>query len=158
MVDEPKTAFAAFFQMRGRDSISETEFVLEASHHLRWFTPRDAQRLLQIGMDRGLLSADAGTVRAVFDVNAVAVPVNYRPGPDVLTPPPRAVDLFTQLITRIEGTTGDARARIVAQINRVQERLGVDADVAAALVACRLGVDVADVLPRLSADVLRRAR
>ncbi|MEK6851129.1 MAG: DUF2240 family protein, partial [Candidatus Thermoplasmatota archaeon] len=89
MAEEPRTALAAFFRMRGADTISESEFVMETSYKLRWFTPKEAQRLLDIGRDRGLLRADAGNVRAAFDVEAVAVPVNYRPGPEVLAPPPK---------------------------------------------------------------------
>ena len=78
MGEEPETALAALFQMRGRDRITESDFVFDASMKLRWFTPKDAQRLLQIGIDRGLLRASAEDVRATFDVGGVAVPVNYR--------------------------------------------------------------------------------
>ncbi len=158
MAEEPKTALAAFFQMRGGETISESEFVMEASYRLRWFTPKEAQRLLELGVDRGLLRADAGNVRAAFDVGAVSVPVNYHPGPEVLATPPRPADLFSVLLARLQQATGEERARLVARINRTQERMGVDADVAAALVACGLGVDVKDLITDLESGVLRRAR
>ena len=158
MAEEPKTALAALFQMRGRDAISETEFVLEASHRLRWFTPKEAQKLLQIGVDHGLLRADAGNVRAAFDIGAVSVPVNYRPGAEALIAPPKPVDLFTRILTRIQGSTGEERPPIVARVNEIQGRLGVDADVAAALSACSLGVDVSDLLDDVESAVLGRTR
>lgn len=158
MAEEPKTALAAFFQMRGGDTISESEFVMEASYRLRWFTPKEAQRLLEVGVDRGLLRTDAGNVRASFDVSSVAVPVNYRPGPEVLAPPPKPPDLFAALLGRLERATGEGRAPLVARINRMQERMGVDADVAAALVARGLGVDICDLFADLESGILRRAR
>lgn len=158
MAEEPKTALAALFRMRGRDTISEGDFVLETSYKLRWFTPKDAQRLLQIGMDRGLLRAEAGNVRAAFDVAAVAVPVDYQPGPEVLAAALKRADLFGEVLTRLQRATGQERPPLVARINVVQERLGIDADVAAALVACSLNVDVADLLAALETEVLRRAR
>lgn len=158
MGEEPKTALAALFQMRGRDAIPESEFVLDASMKLRWFTPKEAQRFLQVGLDRGLLRADGGNVRPVFDVSSVPVPVNYRPGLEVLAAPPRAVDLFTRVLSRLETATGEGRPPLVARINQIQERLGVDAEVAAAHVACTLGVDVTDLFAELEAQVLRRAR
>ena len=157
MTEEPKTALAALFQMRGRDTITESEFVLDASMKLRWFSPREAQKLLQIGVDRGLLRTDAGNVRAAFEVGSVAVPVNYRPGPDAFAPP-MAVDLFERILERLRGATGQGTQPIVAQINQIQERLGVDAEVAAAHVAVCHGVDVSDLLPELEAEVLRRSR
>ena len=157
MADEAKTALAAFFQMRGRPSVTEAEFVHETSYRLRWFTPKDAQRLLQAGMDRGLLQAEEGNVQATFDVASVPVPVNYRPGPEALAPP-KPADLFPVLVSRLGSATGQSRQVIVARINQAQERLGVDAAVAAAHVARSLGVDVSDVLPDLEAEVLRLAR
>jgi hypothetical protein len=68
------------------------------------------------------------------------------------------VDLFSRVLTRLQTATGQDRPPLVARINRMQERLGVDAEVAAAHVACSLGVDVSDLLADLEAEVLRRAR
>jgi len=158
MGEEPKTALAALFRMRGRDTITESDFVFDASMKLRWFSPKEAQRLLQVGVDCGLLRASAGNVAAAFDVGSVAVPVNYRPGPEVLAPSPKAPDLFSRLVARVQAASGEARQAVVARVNQEQERLGVDAEVAAALVAASRGVDVADLLPELEGEVLRRAR
>ena len=158
MGEEPKTALAALFQMRGRDTITESDFVFDASMKLRWFTPKEAQRLMQIGVDRGLLRASSGNIRASFDVGEVAVPVNYRPGPDVLAAPVRPADLFTRLLSRVQGATGEGPQPIVARTNRAQERLGVDAEVAAALECSARGIDVTDLLPEVESEVLRRAR
>src|SRR6266571_4723307 len=145
MGEEPETALAALFQMRGRDTITESDFVFDASMKLRWFTPKEAQRLLQIGIDRGLLRASAQDVRATFDVGGIAVPVNYRPGPEVLAVPARPADLFARLLLRLQGATGEGPQPIVARINRAQERLGVDAEVAAALECSARGVVISDL-------------
>ena len=158
MGEEPETALAALFQMRGRDRITESDFVFDASMKLRWFTPKDAQRLLQIGIDRGLLRASAEDVRATFDVGGVAVPVNYRPGPEVLAAPARPADLFGRLLVRLQAATGEGPQPIVARINRGQERLGVDAEVAAALECSARGVDISDLLAELESQVLGRTR
>ena len=158
VMGEPETALAALFQMRGRDAITESDFVFDASMKLRWFTPKEAQRLLQMGVERGLLRLAGGNVEAVFDASRVAVPPNYRPAPDVLMAPPQAADLFARLLVRLQGASGEGPQPIVARINREQERLGVDAEVAAALVAAAQGVDVSDLLPELESEVLRRSR
>lgn len=155
-MEEPKTALVALFQIHGRDAITESEFVQDASFKLRWFSPREAQRLLQSGLDRGLLRAEAGNVRLAFDAASVTVPVNYKPGPEAIAPPP-AVDLFSRILERVRAATGEPAQPLVARINQMQDRLGVDAEVAAACVAASRGVDITDLLGNLEAEVLRRS-
>jgi hypothetical protein len=154
-MEEPKTALAALFRIHGRDALSESEFVHDASFKLRWCSPKEAQRLMQSGIDRGLLFSEAGNVRLAFDANSIAVPVNYKPGPEALAPPP--LDLFARIVERLRAATGEPAQPLVSRINQVQNRLGVDAEVAAACVAVSLGVDVRDLLADLETEVLRRA-
>ena len=62
-MEELRDAIALLFKRKGRDELSEREFVLSASMDLRWFPPRDAQRLLQIGLETKLLESRDGTIR-----------------------------------------------------------------------------------------------
>jgi len=155
-MEEPKTALAALFRIHGRDALSESEFVHDASFKLRWLSPKEAQRLLQSGIDRGLLRAEAGNVRLAFDPSTIAVPVNYKPDPEAIASP-SASDLFSRILERLRTATGEHAQPLVAHINQVQDRLGVDVEVAAACVAASRGVDVTDLLGDLEAEVLRRA-
>lgn len=156
-MEEPKTALAALFQIHGHEVLSEAEFVQNASFKLRWFPPKEAQRLLQSGLKRGLLVADAGNVRLAFDPSSIAVPVNYKPGPDAIAPPPE-VDLFSRILNRLQAATGESPQPLVARINGMQTRLDVDAEVAAACVASSHGVDVSDLLGDLEEEVVHRSR
>jgi len=155
-MDEPRTALVALFRIHGREAITESEFVQDASFKLRWYSPKEAQRLLQSGLDRGLLLSEAGNVRLAFDAASVAVPVNYRPGPEAIAPRP-AADLFSRILERLRVATGESAQPLVARINHMQDRLGVHAEVAAACVATSHGVDVSDLLVDLEAEVLRRS-
>src|SRR3972149_8417984 len=130
-MEEPKTALAALFRIHGRDALSESEFVHDASFKLRWFSPKEAQRLLQSGIDRGLLRAEAGNIRLAFDPSSVAVPVNYKPDPEAIASPP-ALDLFSRILERLRTATGEHAQPLVAHINQVQDRLGVGGGGAAA--------------------------
>src|SRR5947208_9130127 len=86
-MEELRNAIALVFKRKGRDSLSEREFVLSASMDLRWFPPRDAQRLLQVGLETKLLESRDGTIRPVFDVSAVEVPRDYVPTTAILAIP-----------------------------------------------------------------------
>src|SRR2546428_13050549 len=95
-VEDLRDAIALLFKRKGRDELSEREFVLSASMDLRWFPPRDAQRLLQLGLEPKLLESQGGAIRPAFDSAAVQVPRDSVPStaiPAVPTPPPEAAAL-----------------------------------------------------------------
>ncbi len=143
-MDELRDAIALLFKRKGRDELSEREFVLSASMDLRWFPPRDAQRLLQLGIESKLLESREGTIRPAFDVAGVEVPRDYVPTPAILeTPTPAGEEVFLRIVEAIVRKTGADRKAVIAIVNGVQERLDVEVEVAALVAARQAGVDVA---------------
>src|SRR5207247_6870983 len=96
-----------------RDELSEREFVLSASMDLRWFPPRDAQRLLQIGLETKLLESHDGTIRPGFDVSKVEVPRDYVPTTAILSSPtPAEADLFVRIVDGLAAQPGLVRKAV----------------------------------------------
>ncbi len=146
-MDELRDAIALLFKRKGRDELSEREFVLSASMDLRWFPPRDAQRLLQLGIESKLLESREGTIRPAFDVAGVEVPRDYVPTAAILeTPTPAGEEVFLRIVEAIVRKTGADRKAVIAIVNGVQERLDVEVEVAALVAARQAGVDVAPFL------------
>ena len=151
-MEELRDAIALLFKRKGRDELSEREFVLSASMDLHWFPPRDAQRLLQIGLETKLLESRDGTIRPVFDVASVEVPRDYVPTAAILaTPTPAEEDLFVQIVDRIAAKTGMDRKTVIGRVNEVQEKMDVEVEVAALIAARQAGVDVAQFLAAVKA-------
>src|SRR5438552_3378965 len=151
-MEELRNAIALLFKRKGRDSLSEREFVLSASMDLRWFPPRDAQRLLQVGLETKLLESRDGTIRPVFDVSAVEVPRDYVPTTAILAmPTPVEEDLFLRVVDAIAAMTGMDRKAVIHRVNEVQEKMDVEVEVAALIAARQAGVDVAPFLPAVRA-------
>jgi len=126
--------------------LSEREFVLSASMDLRWFPPRDAQRLLQIGLETRLLESQA--IRPAFDVSAVEVPRDFIPTSAILeVPTPASADVFLRIVDAIVAKTRTDRKSVIASVNAVQEKLDVEVEVAALVAAHQMGVDVTPFLP-----------
>ncbi len=143
-MDELRDAIALLFKRKGRDELSEREFVLSASMDLRWFPPRDAQRLLQLGIESKLLESREGTIRPAFDVAGVEVPRDYVPTSAILeTPTPAGEEVFLRIVEAIAQKTGADRKAVIATVNGVQERLDIEVEVAALVAARHAGVDVA---------------
>ncbi len=110
---------------------------------LRWFPPRDAQRLLQLGLESKLLESHEGTIRPAFDVATVEVPRDYVPTAAILeTPTPTGEGVFLMIVEAMARKTAADRKAIVAIVNGVQERLDVDVEVAALVAARQAGVDI----------------
>lgn len=114
--------------------MTERDFVFAASMDLRWFPPKDAQRMLTAAARAGLLTSESGHLRPTFDVNALDIPVDFVPTTAVLELPEAAEDLFTTILARIVEDTGLETKAVVAEVNRVQARMGIDLEAAALLV------------------------
>ncbi|MGQ0796512.1 MAG: DUF2240 family protein [Methanobacteriota archaeon] len=145
-MDELRKAIALLFRRKGRVELSEKEFVLSASMDLRWFPPREAQRLLQSGLEAKLLASEAGVIRPTFDVAAVDVPRDFMPGLSVLDAVPGGGDLFVRIVDAIASRIGSDRRSVISSVNAVQERMDVELEVAALIAAHRAGVDVGPFL------------
>jgi hypothetical protein len=151
-LEDLRKAIALLFRRKGRDAMSEKEFVLSASMDLRWFPPREAQKLLQRGLETKLLEANAGVLRTTFDVASVDVPRDFTPTPDLLEgSTPVAEDLFVKIVDAIVSGTKSDRRNVIAAVNAIQERMDVELEVAALIAARKAGVDVARFLPEVEA-------
>ena len=151
-MDELRDAIALLFKRKGRGELTEREFVLSASMDLRWFPPRDAQRLLQLGLDTKLLESHDGTIRPAFDVSAVEVARDFVPTAAILeAPTPATEDTLLRIVDAIAAKTGASRKTAMALVNGVQERMDVEVEVAAVIAARRAGVDVSSFLPPIKA-------
>src|SRR2546423_7718343 len=150
-MEELRDAIALLFKRKGRDELSEREFVLSASMDLRWFPPRDAQRLLQIGLETKLLESHDGTIRPGFDVSKVEVPRDYVPTTAILSSPTPAEDLFVRIVDGIAAKTGMDRKAVIRRVNEVQEKMDLEVEVAALIAARQSAVDVTPFLAAVRA-------
>ena len=153
-MDELRYAIALLFKRKGRDELTEREFVLSASMDLRWFPPRDAQRLLQLGLEAKLLESHGGNIRPAFDLESVDVPRDFVPTPRTLeVATPVTEDVFMRVVDAIVTRTKSDRRAVIAAINAVQEKMDVDLEVAALVAARQAEVDVNPFLGRVKAHL-----
>lgn len=153
---ELETSLAVLFKRKGKNVLTETELIMSVSLDFRWFTPREAQTFLDIAIKRGLLTRTEEFLKPSFDYKDIDAPLSFRPSKDVLTGDREELSLFAQLIQSIADKGGLKKRDAVARVNRTQERLGVDVEVAAVLVAKDLGVDVAPYLEQVKKEILSR--
>jgi len=151
-----ETCLALLFKRKGKNILSEKEFVFSASMDFRWFSPKEAQALLEMGIKRGLLERTDGMVKPAFDYKTIEIPVNYRPCKDLLKEVEPDVSLFSLILDEMAKASGQKKRDLVAKVNRVQDRLGVDIEVAALSLAKEVGIDVAPYAERAKREIMAR--
>jgi hypothetical protein len=139
---ELETCLAVLFKRKGKNVLTEREFLFAASLDFRWFSPKEAQALLDVALKRGLIARVEDYVKPTFDYKDVEAPLSFRPSKEVLVGEKEELSLFAQLLQMISEKGGLKKRDAVARINKVQERLGIDVEVAALIVAKELQIDV----------------
>ena len=117
--------------------MGENEFVVALSLDRDWFSPDQAKRLINVATGRGLLERDDGDVVTRFDADDVTVPAEFVPDESVL----RERSTFEQVLDEVVAD-GVEKQGAVADINRLQDELGVTVEAAAVVYARRRGLDV----------------
>jgi hypothetical protein len=151
-------SIALLFRRKGKGFLSEKEFVFSASMDLRWFSPKDAQRLLDIGLTGGYLEKKNGSIFPTFDTSSVEVPLDYKPSKEIFEQlPKRQQDIFSEIVDRIVKTKSVPKREVVSKVNKKQELLGIDVEPAVLLVASDYGVCVdGSVIERATSEILNR--
>jgi hypothetical protein len=114
----------------------ESEFVVALSLDRDWFSPDQAERLVDVATGQGLLAREDGEVVAQFDPSEVEIPEEFVPDESIL----QEQSTFEKLLDKVVAA-GTDKQTAVAEINDLQGRLGVTIEAAAVVYARRRGVD-----------------
>lgn len=155
-MEELKKAIAYLFKRRGRETMTDTDFVMSASMDLRWFVPKEAQRLLQLGLEFKLLSMEGGVLRPSFDISGIDMPLGYTPPPSLLDLKPSGPDLFAKILERILANTELDKRQVMSMVNMTQGEFDVDIEVATLIVARELSVEISDLLDEVEQKISSR--
>jgi hypothetical protein len=153
-----EVALAQLFRKKGKSSLTEKELVFAASLDLRWFTPKEAQKLIDLGLESELLQRDRDKIKPGFDHKAIDVPVGYKPGKDALKSPVTEKSLFMKIVEHVAASLDLEKKEVISQVNAVQEKMHLEPEVAALMVARELDVDVQGFLDAVEEEVGRRYR
>jgi len=149
-------AVAAPFKHMRKERLQRSEFIFYIAIDRKWMNKEQANRLLERAVEEGLVGIDGGTIRPLFDLASVEIPLGFKPTSDLLTGAENPCD---DLIARIAAATGKPAREIAAEINQVisgdfDGNLRLEA--AAVIVAKRYRVQFEDKLPALEKSVAKK--
>ncbi|MDR0778653.1 MAG: DUF2240 family protein [Methanomassiliicoccaceae archaeon] len=163
-MDELKFTAAAFFRNKGKNVVTEDEFVMGISMDMRWVSPTDAKDVLSLLIRENYLVKDGGYLRPAFDVHTADVPLGFKPSNDLVLKakkPKKAVpdvqtgDLLSELMAKAE-SLGMKRKDFVVSVNAIQKRLNVDIEVAALLMLRDNGADIHEYVKKAYETIAKR--
>ncbi|HOI12531.1 MAG TPA: DUF2240 family protein [Methanoculleus sp.] len=151
-----KIAVAAPFKHMRKDRLQRSEFVFYIAIDRKWMNKEQANQLLDRAKLEGLIEVDGGSIRPLFDVAEVSIPLGFKPTSDVLAV---AESPYEELIGRIAAATSKPPQEVVAELHRVitdhfDGNLRVEA--AVVILAKKYGVAFEDKLPALEKSVAKK--
>jgi len=151
-------ALAQIFRKKGKSSMSEKDFVFAASLDFRWFSPKEAQRFLDLALAGELLTLEGKNVKPTFDYMNMEIPKGFTPGPEILQTAPQPRGLLMKMADFISVKSGLPVQDVVSRINTIQDGMGVDAEVAALMAARELNVDASGFYDTVEEGLGKRYR
>ncbi|WP_327051025.1 DUF2240 family protein [Halomicrococcus gelatinilyticus] len=146
-----RIAVAAPFRQTGSERMSESEYVVALSLDRDWFSPDQAKRLVDVATSQGLLAREDGDLVAEFDPSDVSVPEEFVPDESLL----REQSTFEKVLDQVV-SAGTDKQTAVAEVNELQQELGLTVEAAAVVYARRRDLDVHEeataALDELKAD------
>jgi hypothetical protein len=170
MTDGLITCAAAFLRNKGKNVITEKEFLMSISMDLHWMPYGDAQKVLAAMLTAGVLEKNGEYLKPSFDVAEVDVPVAYRPSRELIasagskTSVPakqqpakqqKSADVFPMLMTEAV-EAGMEKRDFISECNVVQKKLNIDIAAAGLLVLRDRGVDIGPFVERTYESVMKK--
>lgn len=171
MTDELTVFAAAFLRNKGKNVITENEFLMGVSMDLHWMPYSDAKVVFAALIGSKILEKNGEYVKPTFDVSDITdIPVGYRPSPDLVsklkskkdvpakekTAPVKnnvpAQDIFPMMIEEAV-ETGMEKRDFISEANNIQKRLNVDITVAGLIVLRDRGADIGPLADRVYASL-----
>ncbi len=146
------------FRHKGKELLGEHEFVYSASMDMHWFPPKEAQKLLDIALKEGLLKLSHGMLAPTFELVEEDMDMDYRPSADLLKShtKPEKKDFFSEITGRIMSEAKLPKKEAVSKINKARERMNVEIEVAALLVARSYGLDISEDIVACEQKILAK--
>lgn len=148
-----KITVAAPFRNLRKEQLRKSEFIFFLAIDRKWMNKEQADRLLAIAEDEGLLVQKGGFIAPTFDPGEVTIPLGFKPSSDIL----EREDPLAGLMERIAVARGIPLPRVAAEMNElIESRFDgrLKAEAAAVLLAQRYRIPYEDLLDALRKSVL----
>jgi len=142
-VERLKEVIAFLYNRAGREEQTAQELRLAMSMDLRWFSPKEAEEIVDLFQNKRLLVRKGSEgLRPAFNYKKLTLQRDFRPSKDQLLGNTGDEPLFVRMVGHITDRADQEKRNVIAMINRRAGELGIEVEAAAMLVGDDLGVDM----------------
>ena len=142
-MERMKEVIAFLYNRSGKDEMTAQELRLAMSMDLRWFSPKEAEEIVDIFQNRRLVvRKGGGGLRPAFNHKKLTLDRDLRPTKEELLGVVDDEPLFVRMVGHITDRADEEKRNVISQVNRRAQELGIEVEAAAMLVGDELGVDM----------------
>ncbi len=154
-MNQLKQTIAFLFKRKGEELLSERELLFSLSMDLHWFPPDESKKIIDNALELKLLVKTENNLKPNFDYRKTELPADFKPGRDILG---YKEDVFLRIVNEISEKTGMDKKNVVAEINRHQDRIDVEIEAVALLLARKYNLDISKFLDDVEKIITERQR
>ncbi|WOF15532.1 DUF2240 family protein [Methanoplanus sp. FWC-SCC4] len=110
-----KTVIAAPFKNMRKQQLKKGEFIYFLTIDKRWMNKDQVVKLINMGVDSGLISENDGYLSPGFDVSGTDIPLGYKPSSSIF----ENNDPVERLLEDIAGSLNTDVSKIVSEMNMI---------------------------------------
>jgi hypothetical protein len=143
LLEKLKDVIAFLYNRSGKEEMTAQELRLAMSMDLRWFTPKEAEEIVDTFQNKRLLTRKGGGgLRPTFNYKKLTIEMDFHPDKEELLGSTGDEPLFVRMVGHITDRANEDRRHVISMVNRKAGELGIEVEAAAMLVGDELGVDM----------------
>ncbi|MHC1626457.1 MAG: DUF2240 family protein [Methanoculleaceae archaeon] len=148
-----RTTIAAPFRHMRKERLQRSEIIFYLAIDRKWMSRSEAERVIGMACEEGLLKDESGVYTPTFDLGGVTIPIGFRPSDDLFSPR----DPLKVLLERIAAARGLPLQEVASEMNRlIEERFrgNIYPEAAAVILARQHGVPTGDLREDLERQIM----
>jgi hypothetical protein len=158
-MEKLKEVIAFLYNRSGKEEMTAQELRLAMSMDLRWFTPKEAEEIVDAFQNKRLLTRKGGGgLRPAFNYGKLTLERDFRPSKDLLMGSTGEEPLFVRMVGHITDRADAEKRHVISLVNRKAGELGIEVEAAAMLIGDELGVDMRPFADDALAAIVEKAK
>ena len=142
-MEKLKEVIAFLYNRAGKEELTGQELRLTMSMDLRWFSPKEAEEIVDLFQNKRLLvRKGSGGLRPAFNYKNLTIERDLHPTKDELLGGSGDEPLFVRMVGHITDRANEEKRNVISRVNRKAGEMGIEVEAAAMLVGDEMGVEM----------------
>ena len=142
-MEKLKEVIAFLYNRAGKEELTGQELRLAMSMDLRWFSPKEAEEIVDLFQNKRLLvRKGSGGLRPAFNHKNLTIDRDLHPTKEELLGGSGDEPLFVRMVGHITDRADEEKRNVISRVNRKAGDMGIEVEAAVMLVGDEMGVDM----------------